>query len=182
MTSGGFVSCGNAAAESGWAEMKRLVPPVAASLAALALFLWWWSRPERVVARQVNGLFEAAEVRAETGSILRGTRAQAVEKYLAPNVRLRGSVEESRGTFSRSSLSSMYGALARYAKRITIGKPEIDSIVVDGTRATVEARIDAIVEADNRRPLDGIQHVTMIWTKGEEGWQLSEASWTESGR
>lgn len=162
--------------------MKRLFPIVAVLVGALAVFFWWWSRPERVVARRVVSLFETAEVRAGTGSIIRGTRAQSVEKFLAPNIRLRGSVQEAQGNYSRSSLSSIYGALARYAKRIEIGKPDIESLVVDGDRATVEATIDAIVEVEERRPLDGIQHVTMVWTKGDDGWQLSEASWTESGR
>ncbi len=162
--------------------MKRLLAPIACLIAALALFLWWWTQPERVVARRVVDLFDTVEVRSETGSILRGTRGQAVEKFLAPRVILRGTVEEAQDDFSRADLSARYGALARYAKSILIGKPEIDSVVVDGSRATVEARIDAVVELNDRRPLDGIQHITMIWEKNEDGWQLAEASWTESGR
>ena len=162
--------------------MKRLVLPVAILLALLTAFLWWWTRPERVVARRVADLFDTASVRAETGSILRGTRGQAVEKFLAPHIVLNGSVEESRGDFSRADLSAMYGTLARFAKSISIETPEIDSIVIDGSRATVDARIDAIIELENNRPLDGIQHVTMVWEKTGDGWQLAEASWTESGR
>lgn len=162
--------------------MNRLIPIIAGLVVTLAMLLWWWSRPERVVARRVVSLFEAVEVHEGTGSIIRGTRAQSVEKFLAPNIRLQGSVEEAQGNFSRSTLSSIYGSLARYAKRIEIGKPEIGSLVVDGDRATVEATIDAVVEVEDRRPLDGVQHVTMVWTKSDAGWQLSEASWTESGR
>lgn len=149
-------------------------------------FFWWWNQPERVVARRVVSLFESAEVAADAGNIHRGTRGSAIEGYLAPNITFEGPegpTEEVDGPQSRSSVVSMYAALAKFCRRVSLQEPEIDEVTVNGEEAQVKARIDAVIELPgDKSPVDGIQHLDLTWRKIDGKWLLSAAKWRETGR
>ena len=166
--------------------MRRLILPVAALLIITGAFAWWWSRPERVLTRRVHGLFQSANVQAEAGTITRNLRGSAIEGYLASTVTLKGPdgpTEEFDGPRSRDSIVTLYSSLARYCRRVSLEKPEIDAISIDGNEASVKARVDAVIELSNESyPVDGIQNMTMEWRKTDGKWLLSSAEWTETGR
>ena len=166
--------------------MRRLLIPLALALLVSGIFAWWWNQPERVVARRVAGLFNAANVEAGAGTISRGLRGSAIEGYLAPNITFKGPdgpTQEVDGLQSRDGVVSMYTALAKYCREIAIQPPEFGAITIDGDEATVEATADAVIELTNQnRPVDGIQNLTMKWRKIEGKWRLASAEWHETGR
>ena len=146
----------------------------------------WWNQPERVIARRVAGLFSAANVAAEDGNFTRGTRGNAIEPFLAPNLTFESpdsQTDEIDGLRSRSSVVSLYNSLAQYCRRVSIKPPEIDRITLAGDEATVEARIDAVIELrGGRSPVDGIQHLEMTWRKIDGKWCLAFTRWHETAR
>lgn len=166
--------------------MRRLFVPFAVILLLAGGFGWWWSRPERVVARRVVSLFEAAEVESTANDISRSTRGSAIEGFLAPNLSFEGPegpTEEIDGPQSRDSIVAMYTALARYCRSISTETPEIDGVTVTGDTAQVKARLDAVIELpSNERPVDGIQHLDLKWDMIDGKWLLSSAKWKETGR
>jgi hypothetical protein len=166
--------------------MRRLILIFALVLLTGGGFSWWWFQPERVVARRVLALLDAATVEADDGNIHRGTRGDAISGFLAPNIEFDGPddlEEDVSGPQSRSTVVSLYGALAKFCRRISLVDPQIESVVIDGDEARVRARVDAIIELpDDRSPVDGIQHMTLGWRKSDGKWLLESAGWSESGR
>jgi hypothetical protein len=165
--------------------MKRLLMIVVPVLLLLGGFLVWWTQPAKVVARRVANLLQAATVEEGAGNLSKGTRGQAVAKYLADRVTLDGPAGEeddyTHSEYTRDDLVSNYSALASYAKSIVIGKPDIASVDVDGDSATVEATVDAKVDIGGKKTINGTQKMTLVWVKNPDGWQLSKASWKETG-
>jgi hypothetical protein len=166
--------------------MRRFLPPLLLVLALGAGFAAWWLQPERVVARRVAGLFQAATVEADAGNLTRGTRGNALEGLLAPRVLIEGpedATADYNGPQSRSTLVSLYGYAAKECRRISFEKPVIDRIELHGDQAAVSARVDAVVELPGgRRPADGIQHLTMDWREIDGTWRLGSIRWHESAR
>jgi hypothetical protein len=166
--------------------MRRYLIPLSLLLLLGGAFGWWWYQPERVLARRVAGLFAAANVATDDGNITRSTRGNAIEPYLAPNLTFDGpdgATDEIDGPQSRSSVVSLFSYLAKECRRISIKPPEIDRIAITGEEAAVEARIDAVIElANERSPVDGIQHLTMTWRKIDGKWVLAATRWKETGR
>lgn len=166
--------------------MRRYLIPLSLLFLLGGAFGWWWYQPERVLARRVAGLFDAANVATDDGNITRSTRGNAIEPYLAPNLTFEGpdgATDEIDGLQSRSSVVSLYSYLAKACRRISIKAPEIDRIAITGEEAVVEARIDAVIElANERSPVDGIQHLTMTWRKIDGKWVLASSRWKETGR
>ena len=166
--------------------MRRLLVPIAALLVLLGIFLWWWYRPERVVARRVAGLFEAANVAADSGDLTRSTRGEAIGAFLADRISFEGPegpTEEVEGPQDRDSIVGLYTGLAKYCRSASITDLDIESVTVEGDEAKVIATMDAIIELPNaERPVDGIQNLDMTWTKSDGKWQLSSAKWKETPR
>jgi hypothetical protein len=166
--------------------MRRYLIPLSLLLLLGGAFGGWWYQPERVLARRVAGLFDAANVATDDGNITRSTRGNAIEPYLAPNLTFEGpdgATDEIDGPQSRSSVVSLFSYLAKACRRISIKPPEIDRIAITGEEAVVEARIDAVIElANERSPVDGIQHLTMTWRKIDGKWVLASTQWKETGR
>ena len=166
--------------------MRRLLARLALLLALAGGFGLWWFQPEKVLSRRVAGLFAAATVEADTGNLTRATRGDAIGGFLAPAVMVAGP-DDAGGEFncsqSRSTLVSLYGYAAKECRRISLAKPVIDRIDLDGDQAAVHARVDAVVELpDQRRPADGIQHFAMDWRKIDGKWRLSSLRWHEASR
>lgn len=166
--------------------MRRLLVPIVILLVLLGAFGWWWTRPERVIARRVSGLFEAVNVPADSGNITRSTRGSALEPYLADTITFegpKGPTDEVEGPQRREDIVTMYTALSKFCKSATIQDIVVESVEVTGDEALVKATVDAVIELQNEeRPVDGIQHLDMTWLKQEGSWRLSRAKWNETGR
>ncbi|WP_193213074.1 nuclear transport factor 2 family protein [Luteolibacter marinus] len=166
--------------------MRRALLPLIIVALLAGSFTWWWTRPERVIARRVTGLFQSAVVEAGSGTVSRGLKGAAIEGYLAPDITFsspQGPTEEIDGLQSRDTVTALYASLAKYCRRVSLETPEIGSIVIDGDKATVQASVDAVIELpDETRPVDGIQELTMDWRKIEGKWRMAAAEWRETGR
>jgi hypothetical protein len=166
--------------------MRRLLAPLLVLLVVLAGFGWWWTRPERVVARRVADLFEAANVPADSGNITRSTRGTALEPFLADTITFegpKGPTDEVEGPQRREDIITMYTALAKFCRSASVEDLTVESVEVSGDEALVRATVDAVIELQNEeRPVDGIQHLDMTWLKQEGKWRLSRAKWNETGR
>jgi hypothetical protein len=166
--------------------MRRLFAPLVLLLVLAGGFGWWWYQPERVVARRIVALFEAAEVEDTASDLSRTTRGSAIEGFLAPNVSIRGTEETEEyldGPQSRDSLVANYTLAAKNTRRISFEPAEVDEVTVTGETAQAKARVDTIVELSNGdRPADGILHMEMEWKKIDGKWLLSSVSWKETGR
>ena len=166
--------------------MRRLFAPLALLLVLAGAFAWWWYQPERVVARRIASLFDAAEVEAESNNITRSTRGNAIEGFLAPNVAIRGPEEMDEyveGPQSRSSITANYTFAAKNCRQISFEALEVEEVTVSGETARAKARVDAIVELTNGdRPADGILHLDMEWRKTDGDWVLSSVGWKETPR
>jgi hypothetical protein len=166
--------------------MRRLLIPILVLLALLGSFAWWWFRPERVVSRRVAGLFEAANVSADSGNITRSTRGTALEPFLAATITFEGPdgpTEEVEGPQKREDIVAMYTALAKFCRSASIQDLEIESVEITGDEALVKATVDAVIELQNdEQPVNGIQHLDMTWLKEDGVWRLSRAKWNETGR
>lgn len=166
--------------------MRRVIFPILLIIVLLSAFGWWWYQPDRVVARRVSGLFQSANVAADSGTITRGLRGNAIEGYLGPDIIFeapRRQADEFDGPQSRDTVVAMYTSLAKYCRQVVLQRPEIDDISIDGETATVQARIDALIELPNAyTPVDGIQHMTMEWRKIDRKWCLVRAKWNETRR
>jgi len=166
--------------------MRRLLVPLLLLLVLAGGFGWWWYQPERVVARRIVSLFEAAEVEDTASEISRTTRGSAIEGFLAPNVTIRGTEETQEyidGPQSRDSLVANYTIVAKNCRRISFEPAEVDEVIITGDTAQTKARVDAIVEASSgQRPADGILNLDMEWKKIDGKWLLSSVGWQETGR
>lgn len=165
---------------------RRYILPLVFLILLGGTFGWWWYQPEKVVARRVAALFAAANVASDDGNLSRATRGNAIEPFLAPDIVFEapdGPTGEIAGSHSRSSIVSRYSYLAKECRSISIQAPEFDRIAINGDEAEVEARVDALIDLPNaRRPLDGIQHLTLTWRKLDGKWRLAAARWHETGR
>ena len=167
-------------------SMRRLLLPVILLLIASVIFAWWWNQPERVIARRLADLFEAANFPADMSNIGRGTRGSAIEPFLAMNVAFEapgGEAEQLEDLGSRDSITNAYSFVATNFRSGTTQDLEVQEVTVSGEEAEVKATIDAVVETNNQqRPVDGIQHFDMTWKKEDGKWKLSRAKWTEGPR
>jgi hypothetical protein len=166
--------------------MRRLAVPLLVAILLAGTFAWWFNQPEKVVARRVAGLFEAAAVEADAGNLTRSTRGTAIEPFLAPNISFQGPdgpTEEIDGPQPRDYVVNSYTALARHCRLVSLEKPEFGAITINGDEAKVDVKVDAVIELPNEeRPVDGIQHLAMTWRKIDGKWRLSAAQWHETGR
>ncbi len=166
--------------------LRRLLVPILALLVAFGAFMWWWNRPERVVARRVAGLFEATNVPADLSNIGRQTRGGALEPYLAKSVTFdgpEGPTEQLEGSQPKDYIMGAFSQVAIACRSASVQDVKVEDVTVNGEEADVTATIDAVIEMpDGTKPVDGIEHLEMKWLKQEGKWVLSRAKWRESGR
>lgn len=166
--------------------LRRLLVPILLVLLAFGVYMWWRNQPERVVARRVESLFEAANVPADMSNIGRGTRGSAIEPYLAKNITFEGPdgpTERLDGPQSRDFVTGSYSYAATNCRSATVQDIEVEDVTVNGEEADVKATVDAVIEMpDGDRPVDGLQHLEMKWIKQDGDWKLSRAKWRETGR
>ena len=167
--------------------MRRRLVPIVILLIVAAAFAWWWNRPERVIARRVASLFEAANIPGDMSPIGRGTRGEALVPFLAKKISFKGPNAASLGDEdepkTREEVSSLYSWVATACRSATVQDLKVEDVTVSGDEATVNATIDALIEMPNQeRPVDGIQHLEMTWAKEEGKWKMSGAKWRETPR
>lgn len=164
--------------------MRRYLPALLV-VVILALLAAWWFSPKQVVKRRVLALLDTIEVPATMSDLARNTRGPNLATYLAERVTFNPPETlggEIGSIYERDQIAARYSAVARYARSVSIEDVNILDIVIVDSTADVTLTLDAIVEAGDRRPADGIQHIDMVWTKTDEGWLLEEVSWIETGR
>lgn len=166
--------------------LSRLRIPILLVLLAFGVFMWWWNRPERVVARRVAGLFEAANVPADMGNIGRGTRGGALEPFLAKSITFEGPdgpTEQIDGPQPKDYIMGAYSQVATACRSASVQDVQVEDVTVNGEEADVTATVDAVIEMpDGTKPVDGIEHLEMKWLKQDGKWVLSRAKWRETGR
>ena len=165
--------------------MPRPIVLAAALIVAVAGFLAFWFSPTQVVKRRVLAMIRTASVPESMPELARASRGRNLADHLAPVVRLAGPphVDELPvGGVDRSQIAAAYTAAATSCRFISLEDVTFESIDVLGDSAEVRFTVDAIVQLASSRPLDGIQHVELQWSKTDDGWRLTRAAWTESGR
>jgi len=164
--------------------MKRLLP-AAALLLLLAGFASWWFSPTQALKREVGELIDRARVPAAMSDLARSSRGRVIEPLLADPVEIDPAAavrQAPSGAVPRQRLVALLSGAARYCRSISLEDLEFDRVEIDGDEARVEIRLDAIVEVGSRRPLDGIQVVTMRWTRADGDWLLAALAWEEQPR
>lgn len=159
--------------------MKRLAPAVfiVALLGALA---FWWFSPTQVVKRRTQNLLQVLTLEPGSGQSGRQLGVYSLNALLAPEVKLKSrSISQANGTFARSELESAYSWLCGQARQTEFTLDQFHSVIVEGDQATVECAITALVDLPNDRPADGNYEVTFRWTREDDNWRLSSATWSD---
>ena len=162
--------------------MPRRLAIAAAAIFILAFGVWWYS-PEERVKRRLHAMIQAAQVPASMGDLSRGTRGNALAKFLAPRVEIVApdSVrDELPDGIARNSAAALYSGLARWVREVTLGEAEITSIQVADDLAEVDFKVDALVQLSSRRPVDGTLIARSRWIKHpDHGWVMERIEWRE---
>lgn len=159
--------------------MKRLVIP-AGALALLILLGIWWFSPTQVLKRRTQSLLSTLTLDAGTGRASRTLATYSLNNLLAPQVELNTpTIPEANGTFERPEMESAFTWLANQAKQTRFELKKIHSVTVDGDLGEVKLTLFGLVELPHYRPADGNYEVIFDWKKGEDGWRLTRADWTQ---
>jgi hypothetical protein len=162
--------------------MKRIGLPVFV-IALLGAFLFWWFSPVQVIQRKTGTLLETLTLRASTGTASRQMGVYSLNALLADEVELKStSIREANGSFERSEMESAYSWLCGQAKHTRFDLISFRSVDIDDKTATVNFTLNAVVELPAYRPADGDYDVQLRWQREKDGWKLSSATWTESGK
>lgn len=161
--------------------MKRLLYP-SAFCVLLAGFLFWWFSPGQVLKRRTLVLFEKLTLAKTAGTSSRQLGVYSLNALLAPEVTLENpAIEEANGSFDRSEIESAFSWLCQHAKQTRFELKDLDSIAVSGDMGTVSCTLEALVELPSHRPADGIYHADFQWRRGDDGWRLESARWSDAG-
>lgn len=160
--------------------MKRLAFPVAV-LAILGAIAFWWFSPVQIVKRRTAKLLATLTLEEGSGKGPRQMRVYSLNALLAPEVELKApSMEEANGTFERSEMESAFSWLCEQAKLTRFDLDKITSVRIEGDTADVTCSLEALVELPTYRPADGFYDAAFRWQRGDDGWRLSSATWTEA--
>ena len=150
----------------------------------LAVFIGlgaWWFSPVQVLKRRTASFLSTITLDAGAGRASRQMATYSLNRILASEVQLdTPTIPEANGNFERSELESGFSWLANQAKQTRFEIQEIRSVVVTGATATVDLRLEGLVELPHYRPADGIYDVIFEWVKGEDGWRLVHATWQQA--
>lgn len=160
--------------------MKPIYRYCSIALLALGLFVWWYSRTPRVLARKIDSLIETLHVDPATTRSSRLIKSSSIGKYFDEQVELTSPIDEANGNFSPADLNSGFRFLTENAREITIERKGDISCEVDGKHATQQFQIDAKVSFSRwLKNLDGRYAVTVHWRKTEQGWKIHSNDWKE---
>jgi len=152
------------------------------ALAALAIvsgFLVWWFQPSQALKRRTNGLMETLTLAEHAGPASRNLKINPLSAAIADEIEILGAGDRrAEGTFSRSDIEAGFAGLAKLARSTRFRILGFDDVTVRGDTGTVRARVDARVELEDRRPLDGTYQVTLVWRKEDGTWRLTRAEWS----
>jgi len=164
--------------------MKRIVLILGGVILSVIFFTWWFS-PKQVLQRRVSSMLETATVPPTMSDAGKKARGPHLSNYLATQLEITPPddfVSPVPDVVGRDQASALYSGAAVYSKEITFTDLNFEEIQPEGTQAEVRFNVDALVDLPNRRPVDGILHVTTHWEKIEGNWLLQRFSWTESPR
>lgn len=159
--------------------MKRFGLPVII-LALLGALAFWWFSPVQVLKRRSETLLRTLTLDAASSKPSRQMGVYSLNALLASEVELSTpSIPEANGTFERSEMESAFSWLCEQAKESSFELEKIKSVKIDGDHAEVVLVLDATVVLPTYRPADGKYNATFRWTKEDNTWRLSRASWSE---
>lgn len=159
--------------------MKRIVLPLA-FVAILGIFAIWWFSDTQVLKRRTQSLLTTLTFEAGVGRTTRQLGAYTLNSILAPSIELETpTINEANGTFDRSDLESAYSWLCNQAKQSNFEVRKFNNISIAGQEATLNVTLFGLVELPSYRPADGTYDVVFRWKKGEDGWRLYSAKWTQ---
>jgi hypothetical protein len=149
--------------------------------ALVAAFAFWWFSPTQVLKRRTRDLLKALTIESATGQAGRQLGVYSLTPLLASEVELESeSNQEANGRFDRAELESVYASLCQHAKQTHFKIEKFDRVAVSGGQAEVELTLQALVELQNIRPVDGRHEARLHWMKDKDGWRLVRAFWRES--
>lgn len=162
--------------------MKKLLIPVVALVAVVAVLLWFFS-PEQVVKRRTGKLMSILTMEETGGGAnSRQLSALGLGTLIADELALETpTIEEANGVHQRTDIESGFGGLTRIANFTKFELVEYHAITILGDDARVSATIEAVVALPSYRPADGLYEVELDWKKEKDGvWRLSRAKWQET--
>ena len=161
--------------------MKKLLIPVVALVAVVAVLVWFFS-PEQVVKRRTGKLMSILTMEDSGGRNSRQLSSLGLGGLVADELELETpTIEEANGVHQRSDIESGFGGLARIANFTKFEIVEYHAITINGGDARVSATIEAVVALPSYRPADGLYEVELDWKKEKDGvWRLSRAKWQET--
>jgi hypothetical protein len=161
--------------------MKKLLIPVMALVAVVAVLLWFYS-PEQVVKRRTGKLMSILTMEDTGGGNSRQLSALGLGGLIAEELALETpTIEEANGVHQRTDIESGFDGLTRIANFTKFEIVEYHAITILGEDARVSATIEAVVALPSYRPADGLYEVELDWKKEKDGvWRLSRAKWQET--
>lgn len=160
--------------------MKRILIIGAAVLIAGG-FLFWWLSPEQVLKRRTVKLLDAMTLSEGSGAAGRQMNSYALNGLIGKELALQTpTIEQANGTFEKSEIEAGFQWLTSQAKFTRFELKQVDSVMIDGNRATVNAAIEGVVALPSYRPADGAYRVELDWRREEDGWKLIRARWDEA--
>jgi hypothetical protein len=158
--------------------MKRIIT-WAAALFVLLLAAAWWFSPQQVLKRRTTTLLETLTMEPGEGRAGRTLGSYSLNALLAPEVELiTPTIAEANGSFDRADLESAFSWLARNARQTRFSRDRFLSITAGSGSGVVTLTLDALVEIQERRPVDGKFNVTFRWQQDDQRkWRLHSATW-----
>lgn len=146
---------------------------ILAVLVIITGVLIWRSQPEQVLKRRSKDLIGMANSVSVGPGIFDLNRLKIL---LADEVALEiEQVSKDRKVVAEAQVISAYQWLGENVKRSSFEIVEFVGIDIDGSQATIKARVEGVIETENIRSMDGEYLVTFVWRKDARGdWVLAE--------
>jgi len=160
--------------------MKKLLIPVAALVATIAVLLWFFSA-EQVLKRRTGKLMSILTMEEAGDRNSRHVNALGLGNLIGDELTLETpTIEEANGVHQKTEVESGFAGLSRVASFTKFEIVEYHSITINGDEARVTATIEAVVALSSYRPADGLYEVELDWQKADDGWRLTRAKWQET--
>ena len=146
---------------------------ILAVLVIITGVLIWRSQPDQVLKRRSKDLIGMASSVSVGAGIFDLNRLKIL---LADEVALEiEQVSNDRKVVAEAQVISAYQWLGENVKRSSFEIVEFVGIDIDGSQATIKARVEGVIETENIRSMDGEYLVTFVWRKDARGdWVLAE--------
>lgn len=157
--------------------MKKPLILAAAFVLLAGLAIWWYS-PSQVLKRRTVVLLEAMTLEPGTTKTSRQMGLYTVSALLAEQVTLVSSTHENaNGDFPKQEVESAYSWFCERVRESRFANPAFESVTVTGADAEVIVTVDALVDLDGSRPVDGPYRVSLRWHNPDGHWLLARAEW-----